>query len=59
MRSLNKLRSKARQKLETDAHHMEGKNPAGAEQLRNDAKSIENWGREAEEGLYYLISLCD
>lgn len=51
IRSLNDLRSKARKTLEQQASDIERRNPRGAEQLRVDARHIENWGREAEEGL--------
>ena len=50
MRSLNSLRSKARQTLEKEAYDIQHRNPAAAERLLVDAQSIENWGREAEEG---------
>ncbi|CAB1102982.1 unnamed protein product [Ectocarpus sp. CCAP 1310/34] len=50
VRSLNSLRSKARQSLEKKARDIHHRNPSAAERLLADARSIENWGREAEEG---------
>lgn len=50
IRGLNNLRSKARKTLEKQALDIQRRNPAGAELLRKDARHIENWGREAEEG---------
>lgn len=50
-RSLNDLRSKARKQLEKTASALERRNAHGAALLREDARNIENWGREAEEGV--------
>ena len=57
MRGLNALRSKARQVMEQNASKMETRNPRGAEQLYKDARHIENWGMEAEEGWVGLSGL--